>query len=259
LEIYLATVALEKNRWGSKVPSLRVSEWIPRIREAGFDGIELWENHAEAVSEGERQALKGIPVKIFNSYCDFTDGGGEGRARAALSSGFFGCGGMKWNVGNEIERREEYLRNAAAMAAGLPRGFRFCCECHPGTILETPPEAKRFLEELARQTEKSGVAIKAIIHPISGPVEAGEWFDALGERIDHAHIQARSAENKVITLKNDEARVRKRLALMKSRGFRGTGSIEFVEGTGQPGENIEGLFRQACEDRALLASWWAAA
>lgn len=258
MEIYLATVALEKNRWASKVPSLRVSEWIPRIREAGFDGIELWENHAEAVAEGERHALKSIPVKIFNSYCDFTDAGGEGRARAVLSSGFFGCGGMKWNVGNEIARRDEYLRNAAAMVAKLPRGFRFCCECHPGTILETPVQAKRFLDELAHRTEEFGVAIKAIVHPISGPVDLAEWFDALGDRIDHAHLQARSAENKVVALKDDEARVLKRLSFMKTRGYRGTWSIEFVEGTGKPGENVEGLFRQACEDRALLASWWAA-
>jgi sugar phosphate isomerase/epimerase len=258
MEIYLATVALEKNRWGSKVPSIQISEWIPRIAEAGFDGIELWENHCESVSETERQAIKKIPVKIFNSYCSFTEVGAPDRTRASLSSGFYGCGGMKWNVGNEVDRREEYLRNASAMAAKLPRGFRFSCECHPGTILETPPQAKAFLDDLAAPTEKGGAAIRAIIHPLSGLIEISDWFDALGDRIDHAHIQMRNAENKFIALADDEAKVKKQLSYMKSRGFRGTWSIEFVKGTGLPDETPEGLFKQACDDRKLLASLWKA-
>jgi len=257
LEIFLATVALEKNRWSTRVPSVRVSEYLPRIREAGFDGIELWENHSESVPADEREALGAIPVGIFNSYCDFTDAGADARSRALKACADFGSAGLKWNVGKEAERRGEFLRHAAAMARALPRGFRFLCECHPGTILEAPAEAKRFLDELEAATEGSAVRIGAIVHPFNieeGALEA--WFDALGARIDHAHVQPRDAKGRVLALKFDEARVRRRLAAMKARGFGGTWTIEFVEGTGQPGENPESLFRQAREDHDLLRAWW---
>ena len=56
-EIYIGTILLERNRWTrDKKPTCLVSEWIPRFKEAGFDGMELWENHAALASSTELKA-----------------------------------------------------------------------------------------------------------------------------------------------------------------------------------------------------------
>ena len=75
MAVYLATIALEKNRWTTRQPSYAVSDFLPRLRNDGFDGIELWENHfllADA-QEQRRLADSGIPL-IFNTYTRFDEG-----------------------------------------------------------------------------------------------------------------------------------------------------------------------------------------
>ena len=56
--IYLASIALEPERWSSRRPSFAFSEWCPAAREAGFDGIELWEYHYTLAAGGERELLE---------------------------------------------------------------------------------------------------------------------------------------------------------------------------------------------------------
>lgn len=45
--VLIGTILLEPNRWKpGKLPSFRVSQWLDRFADAGFAGVELWENHA---------------------------------------------------------------------------------------------------------------------------------------------------------------------------------------------------------------------
>ena len=64
MDIYLSTVAMEKNRWSTHQPSYEVSAFLPRLFRDGFRGIELWENHLFLASEAEQQRLlaSGVPV-----------------------------------------------------------------------------------------------------------------------------------------------------------------------------------------------------
>ncbi|MHC4916331.1 MAG: hypothetical protein ACYTGB_12650 [Planctomycetota bacterium] len=100
-EIYLGTVLLERNRWvkGERRPSLAVSEWVSRIADAGFGGLELWENHAALAGDDERERLREspVPVKIFNSYDRCGTETAAARRRAADLAAFFGAEGMKYN------------------------------------------------------------------------------------------------------------------------------------------------------------------
>ena len=67
------------NRWGAispdRSPTLTTSEWLTQAAEAGFDGAELWENHAMLASEDELRALRGsrLPLSIWSSYASFDD------------------------------------------------------------------------------------------------------------------------------------------------------------------------------------------
>ena len=52
-----ATVCMEKNRWSTRMPSFKVSEWIPRFKADGFDAVELWESHFLEADNDEQEAL----------------------------------------------------------------------------------------------------------------------------------------------------------------------------------------------------------
>ena len=39
--IYIGMILLEKNRWGTREPSYRISDWVGRFTNAGFDGTWL--------------------------------------------------------------------------------------------------------------------------------------------------------------------------------------------------------------------------
>ena len=68
IPIYLSTVCLEKNRWGRREPSFKVSEWTQRLAEYGFDGIELWEFHYLLADDAEKAKLTNLDMPmIYNS------------------------------------------------------------------------------------------------------------------------------------------------------------------------------------------------
>jgi hypothetical protein len=127
--IYLGTVLLEANRWAKdRTPTYRVSEWLERIAAAGFDGIELWENHATLADCAERSALRGstVPIRVFNSYVPLDAGGENARRTVAGLVRELNAGAVKFNVSNSPETLESgRLRAGLDVLAGpdrLPSG-----------------------------------------------------------------------------------------------------------------------------------------
>ena len=56
-QCYIATVCLDRNRWGTREPSFAVSDYLDRFASDGFDGIELWEYHYTRSSDAEKERL----------------------------------------------------------------------------------------------------------------------------------------------------------------------------------------------------------
>ena len=247
-KVYIGTILLEPNRWAQvRTPTYRVSEWLGRFAEAGFDGVELWEYHATLASPSELASLEAspVPVAVFNTYCGFEDAAAGDRAKAVEMVRRLAAGGVKFNVGRDADRREEYLRNLRAWAGELPEGCRLLCECHGGTILEQPPVAAEFFRE-------AGIGrLQGIVHCLAGVAGLGEWFDRLGPAITHAHVALRH-DGRNARLSACPAAVAEALALMRRRGFAGSFTLEFTEGTREPGENIESLWQAALDDLAFL-------
>jgi sugar phosphate isomerase/epimerase len=251
-QIYIGTVLLELNRWTrEKLPTFSVSDWIPRFQAAGFDGIELWENHAMLAGPAELTALEAspLPVRVFNSYVGFEDtpesvsrreevAGAADRLRAA---------GVKFNVGRDPRLRETYIRNAVEWQKRLPADCRMLCECHSGTILEGLDAAA------AAFGDWTDSRFQAIVHvfPLA-PGDLRKWFAALGPRTTHAHVQFADENGVRMRLNKRPAPVRECLRVLEGEGFRGSFTLEFTEGTRTPGENIEDLFRNAAEDLSFL-------
>jgi sugar phosphate isomerase/epimerase len=253
-EIYIGTILLERNRWTrDKKPTCLVSEWIPRFKEAGFDGMELWENHAALASSTELKALEesSFPVSVFNSYATFDDAGQAAREQAARLTSLLKARAVKFNLGNNVNDKDLYIESALKWKQQLPPGTRLLCECHAGTIMEDPKVAQEIFAVWEDE------AFQAIIHPFTTDLKAlREWFTCLGPRITHAHVQLRDTSGTMQRLERQPEAVKNALRLMKEEGFSGSFTLEFTEGTRAPSESMEQLFTSAVADLRFLREHW---
>lgn len=254
--IYLASVALEPNRWKSgdkRRPSLRLEDFSAAALQAGFSGWELWEDHLFLRGGRELEALTRaeLPVRVFNTYAIPGQSGSErlDAVTNALSGLAETLRGVKFNLGPAKESADPDAQIEAALrwAERIPGHIRLLCECHPGTVLEEPSAAARAFAVWPR--ERFG----AIVHPFGqAPGRLGQWFEALGDRVEHLHLQARDARRQWSPMSAMDGIPRDTLGELQRRQFRGSAAIEFVHGLGRPGESPETLFRQACQDLVAL-------
>jgi sugar phosphate isomerase/epimerase len=246
-EIYMGSVLLEKNRWaGKKSPTFRVSDWVDRFTEDGFDGVELWANHAVETGEVERLKDSTCPISVFSSYAAFTDAAEAEREGAKVLAGCLNSPFIKYNIGAESARWETYLKNLRTWRAQLPDTVTLLCECHPGTVIEDVAAARKFFDELGMK----GHGI--IVHPFSRLDTLIEWFEAFGSSIQHAHLQMRDGNNQCTRFDRYLPRVQDALSIMNDYGYQGSFTLEFTEGTGQANENIEDLYKNALRDFSCL-------
>lgn len=252
--IYLGTILLEPQRWsGDKMPSYAVSAWQERIAAAGFDGIELWENHYLKADASERELLrdKAAPIALFNSYAGLEDEHAAQREVAARSAAELGAGAIKFNAGNDTARFNEYLANAAAWADLLPQSTRLWCECHPGTVLETPQAAARVFD--IWDEARFGV----MIHPFTTqPAVLREWLRLLGPRVQHAHVQIRDDEGRPTCLDMQSETACAALEILREGGFAGSFTAEFTLGTSTANDQTELLWPNALRDLKFLRENW---
>lgn len=244
VDIHMATVCLERNRWGSREPSLRVSDWLPRFEVDGFDGIELWENHfLEADPAEQVRLVDAAPaVAVYNSYAGFTDDDTDARAQSAAAVARLSASAVKYNLGGDPARRGEYRRNLLAWAEQLEPACRLLCECHAGTVLERVEDAVTFFADL----DPSRFAI--ITHVAGDAGGLGRWFSAFESRIQHLHVQLRGPDMDPAVSANRE-RLDACFAVPRAHGFEGSATIEFTRGIGRD-EEMETLYSSARMDLA---------
>jgi len=250
--IYIGTILLEKNRWGTREPSYRVSDWLDRFADAGFDGMELWENHALRQPEDEVARLEEaeFPVALFNTYNTCGDETAQERSIVTDMIRQLGAGGMKFNVGRDQARLDEYLANAAEWRRQFVEPFRMCCECHRGTALEDLRLARESFEQL------EPTHIEMITHPFArGELDLAALARACGRRLSHMHVQLSAPDGGRLRLAQDPDFVRERIGQLLDGGYEGTFTIEFTQGVASKAEenaDIETLFRNAVEDMEFL-------
>jgi len=260
-EIFLGSIALEPNRWKKaekRIPSLSVPEWSGKAREAGFDGWELWEFHYHLADKAGKAALAVTDpaVKLFNTYQlpGYNAPEFRGEVVPAVESLGESVRGIKFNLGKDDVPFAKQVDEALRWSDALPDHVRMLCECHPGTVLETPEAAARAFERWPKDR------FAAILHPMrDDPEHIPGWFDALEGRIAHLHWQARGEDKKICPLGEQGELLESVTRSLKRAGFSGTQSIEFVHGLGKPWESVDRLFASAVEDlrtlRAAQAGW----
>jgi len=242
--VFLGTILLERNRWGKegRGPSYLVSDWTQRISDDGFDGLELWQDHAfEATNEElERLRTGPSPVTLFNSYANCDDDGLAARKRTAELASYFGCEGMKFNFGKSLEQKERYIENVREWSALFMPGYRMLSENHRGTITADADVAASVYASLG------DLPVGGIIHFGNDEATYRERFTKYGDRLTHIHCALSTEEGPM-----PESEVRLRVAWLREFGFSGTYTIEFTEGVrGQ--QTIDELYRNAVRDFRML-------
>jgi sugar phosphate isomerase/epimerase len=247
-EIYLSTVLLEKNRWGSREPSIKLSDWLDKINDAGFDGLELWENHILKSETSELQALQesGLPVKVLNTYCDFDDESADKRKLSAELANKVNAKGVKFNFGNKKELEKVYIENMIKWQELLPDGCKLLCECHPYTVLEELDEAIRIMNSVSEHVE-------IIVHAFGGSEEDfDKRLSGFASTVSHIHVAGGGVEGYRYSPLNLGDRVPTRIEKLNEYGFKGTWTIEFCDGVASKDENIDDIFSAAKADLNTL-------
>ena len=247
--IYIGTILLEKNRWAKgRRPSYKVSQWAQRFVDAGFDGMELWQNHATLCETEEVDAIAEgpCPVAIFNSYATMDDDADGDRERAVELVRRFGAAGVKFNVPKAPGQYDALKGNVLEWGGAMPPGVRMLCECHPNTALEEASDAGRFFSDMPADRWQ------AIVHPFTRFESLAEWFDVMGPAITHAHIQMTDEQGVFVRLARRDRLVKEVLDIMRGGGFSGSYTLEFAEGVRTESENIDDLFRSAVADLEYL-------
>ncbi|MDP6491657.1 MAG: hypothetical protein QGH42_10420 [Kiritimatiellia bacterium] len=223
-----------------------MSAWLSRFARDGFDGVELWEFHFLPAEKAEQERLvtAASSVAIYNSYVGFADEEAEARAAAAEAITRLQPRGVKYNLGGDASKRDEYRRNLLAWADALPADCRLLCECHGGTILEQAEDAAAFFADL--DPARFGV----VVHVSGDAAGTEKWFSELNGRVQHLHVQMRGPESDPSVAANRPA-LDAGFAVVKAHGYTGSVAIEFSRGIGRD-EDIEEIYTNACTDLAYV-------
>lgn len=257
-KIFLASVLLEPNRWGPlpRIPRCRLVDWLVKIGQARFDGIELWENHWIYADRQEREALisSPVPIRVYNTYLIPSEASAEELSQltgAVSALGATVCG-VKFNLGGAGSNLTMEVAAALQWSRQFRQNVTLLCECHADTVMESPATAVKAFDLWP------AARFGAILHPFLGEnAEFNEWLRRLGARVEHMHLQMRDASLRLIPIADRESLANSRLHAVHASGFHGSLTIEFTAGVGEPDEDPQRLLDQAGRDLECVRAIWA--
>jgi len=248
MSIYLATIALEKNRWEKdQSATIDVPAYIERAVSDGFDGVELWGPHYLLADEVQRARIEQTGhIAIFNTYAAFDKGITDDLRTTAEAIRRLHPKAIKFNLGNKA-CRDLQVETLKVFASMLPDDTELLCECHLFTLMDDPAIAAGVFAEV-------GDRFGAMVHTRNGALsEADDFahlvrsFEAYGPSIRHIH--ASNFNGSAFVPIDEGGVVAKHLDFMLSKGFAGNCSIEFTVGN-----TAEEWYEHACSDRKWLQS-----
>ncbi len=252
--VLLGTAALDPNRWGtlelSGEPATRLSEWLGPIAEAGFAGLELWDQHATAASDDEIAAVLGhdLPVVVFDSSASFDDADPAARDAMAGWAGRTGCSKVKFDIGADYDLQDAYAERIAAVADQLPVGTALLCECRQGISLAENPIVATEIFEAAGSPER----VQAVVHTHDSSEHLRARFDRYGDRITHVHVNYLDFAEGAPRLVDIQHELHAKVTLLRSLGFTGSWTLELVAGVMTEADTPGLLMEQAAEDLRVL-------
>ncbi|MFP4176099.1 MAG: sugar phosphate isomerase/epimerase family protein [Planctomycetota bacterium] len=243
MQILLNSIAVEPNRWSEgKIPHFRLESLLEDIARAGFDAIEVWQNHlallegeeVESLVETARSFDLGFP--IIGMYPRFHL---EGEEREAELNRFRSMaekmnlidadiiklmpGGLpSGDLNPELwEKSVGFMREV--LEATAQYDILFTLETHGGTVADDPDALERFMEDL--NSERIEVCWQP--YDFSSTGKAIKLFDRFSGEITHLHLQGRKGGDMEL-LEHADIDYRQVLGHIFNSDFDGYISIEFV-------------------------------
>lgn len=264
MNVLLNTIALEPNRWTKdKVPRYHlVRDLLPRIAEAGFSQVELWQYHlssltAEEMDETAMLARRlGLAFPVLGAYPQFHLEGDAAAAEAKALDNLLDRAaalGVRWikfffgRVKGSAITPEQLERTTERAAAWIDRGrgfgLDFCAELHGGTLFDPYDFGRRYLAE----HPEFGLKICFQPYDFEKTEPALELIEELGARIVHAHFQGRRGGKAFCRLEQADVDYTRIIPALAEANPKILPSIEFVA-SGFPADGQELDFAAALAD-----------
>ncbi|MHC4885495.1 MAG: sugar phosphate isomerase/epimerase family protein [Planctomycetota bacterium] len=255
VNVMVNTIALEPNRWTpEKIPHKDVDELLPKMAEAGFTAIEMWQFHVSGKSLDEVKATRrlmdelGLTCPVIGAYPQFHLEGDEAEAEAETQMGLLdraeilGAPVIKMFLGrvkgSEISDAQMALteeRVARWSEAAKARGIRFCAELHGGTLFDPEETGAAFL---AKHPELE----MAICYQPYQWDDTQACMDLAGRYagwIMHVHLQGHDADFAYCPLSESAIDYTQILAKIQAENPGVTYGVEFVRGGMGPAEKLD--------------------
>jgi sugar phosphate isomerase/epimerase len=252
--VLLSTAALDPNRWGTLElggdPTVQLSDWLDAVADAGFAGLELWDKHLTAASDAEMAAVLAheLPIAIFDSHASFDDADPTERDELARWATRSDCARVKFDVGADYDLQDAYAERIAAVIDQLPVTTAMLCECHEGISLAENPIVAAEIFDAAGPPER----VQAIVHTHESSEHLRARFDRYGDRITHVHVNYLDFADGAPRLADIQHELHAKVTLLRSLGFTGTWTLEFVSGVMTEADTPDLLMEQAAADLRVL-------
>jgi len=249
-KVYLGSISMEKNRWApGRIPTYKVSGYLPGALADGFSGTELWENHYFLADEKEKKRLAQSHGEIiFNTYFNLAEGLTDSIESVADAVNSLGAVGIKYNFAHIdygvdekalSAQRDTLLRFADLLSPDV----KLLCECHAWTAMEVPERAAKVFSTL---DERFG----AIVHLSADKELLKNCFECYGDRICHVHAAASLPEGGFCQLSERADIIEPNMSYMLSKGFNGTMTVEFTKDA----DDMESYYSNAVADLKYINS-----
>ena len=244
MPILLNTIALDPHRWtADKIPYFVLADLLPRIAEAGFRSLEVWQYHLSTLDAAgvdrlaEQAGALGIGFPVVGLYPALHHDGDalrdeRARMRQVLDDAarlgarrikiFAGLRASSALDASAYSRSIAFVRDLAAHAHWL--GMDMTAETHANTLCDGVEATLRFLDD-ADSPHLSLCFQPYDFTDTDGTLAA---YDALHDRVTHLHLQGRRSG---VMAHLDEADIDydRLFVRLGKHGFAGDIGIEFVK------------------------------
>ena len=263
VNVTLNTIALEPNRFTSeKIPHLDITELLPKIADAGFTAIEMWQFHISGKTLDEVKAVRqlgdsmGLSFPVIGAYPLFHLEGEDAEKEKAIQMGLIeraeilGSPLIKMFLGKikgseitpeQIQLTEERLRSWTTAAKA--RNIRFCAELHDKTLFDPEETGEAFL---ARNPDLE-MAVCYQPYDFQSTNAGLALADRFAGRIIHVHLQGHGPDKEypipwgqnLCSLEESAIDYSRLLPRINKANPGVTYGIEFVRGGMGPAEELD--------------------
>jgi sugar phosphate isomerase/epimerase len=261
MEIFFHTIALEPARWTACRVSQSLLDLLPKIAQAGFRSVEIFEPHLreEAQRPAIRAQLQECALKpvILSSYVDLL-ALPEAELPAAFDAlegtlGYFGFSKVRIFPApkaspSDAAAVKTFTRRVARLAERLTE-FEILLETHDLSLADDPDVLVQVVRDVG--APHVGLLFQPLI--FDGKSEL-EQFAKQRDFIRHVHLQNRNADQKFVPLEQGITPWRDILPQLPE-GV--NASLEFVPLGICPEEqfDVEATLAQAKEEKAFAEQW----